>query len=534
MNIFDPSFIGRLQFIFLSIELFIIFIFFVLSLKDIKIQFIKIRRKTWLILILILALNLFLSLNYSASYELGIEIDEWTYMGVGKNILLYQKTDSCIYGDNYNCLQSQLIVPPAYSFVVAISYFFFGINPYSTILVSLLSSLLSITTIFLISYLLFKNDKISLWSALFAGVHPTLMVFSTKPVNMTFSTFFVLFSILLFLLSYKKQSKKLIYLTIFVLAFAASTRYENFLLIPLILISSAFLFRFKKIFKLMGAWLVFTSLYIPVQLQILSSSNKYGIGSHLPHYEDFNQLISCLTFSNPYCTFFENLTWITSTFNNYLMIIFFIFFVIGFIVLWKKQKMNLFFLMLWVAIFSLIPFFYGSGHALRFLVPPMMPFLIISGNGAYWAIDKIKNKKCKLHFDKVFVILLCVFATFFLFNYDYSFYSETVEDDGELPKLWRLERENAIELNKKINHSCYMVNDGYNENFFNLYMDVNYVSEDPYNINKLLIEDKCVIYYVLNDHVWPPVPMNYNLIVLFSKDIADDYKIRLYKLSLRK
>jgi len=283
----------------------------------------------------------------------------------------------------------------------------------------------------------------------------------------------------------------------------------------------------------MYAWLIFAVLYIPIQLQILSSSNKYGIGSPLTHQQEFNELINCLTFSDlPYCRAFERLTLIIDYFNhNYLMAIFLISFIIGVIILWKKNKNNLFFLILWITLFSLITFFYDEiifiGLAERFSIALMMPFLIISGNGAYWIIDKVKKKNYKLPYSKILIILLCIFVAFFLFNY------ESLRFDDEKLYEGRLEREFATEMINKINRSCYVINIGSNINFFNLYMDVNFVNEDLHNINKLLIEDKCVIYYVKNDDLWSPIADTYNLTILFGKDIDVDNKIKIYKLSLK-
>ncbi|MBI2134877.1 glycosyltransferase family 39 protein [Candidatus Woesearchaeota archaeon] len=180
-----------------------------------------------LIFILGSALRLFVFPHYHIMY-----VDEPSYLEAAKNINQKFQPVICEYGPdlNENCRVSPK--PPAWPFLISIAFKLFGLNNYVALYLSSILGSLSIILVFLFVYLLFKNEKIALWSSFFLALTPVYIIWSNSAETNNPSLFFVLLTLLFFVLYLKTQEKPALVMTALLLIFAPLVRFENIILIP--------------------------------------------------------------------------------------------------------------------------------------------------------------------------------------------------------------------------------------------------------------------------------------------------------------
>ncbi|MFH1234309.1 MAG: glycosyltransferase family 39 protein, partial [Candidatus Diapherotrites archaeon] len=183
----------------------------------------------------------------NASYNNGVATDGWVFSESAKHIVkggLFVK--DCAVGNLQQCeLYEQVLFPPGYPFLIAITYLLFGINSLYASMISAVLSSLTILLVFLICRQLFKNDTIGLFAAAIFAFFPLDLVFANTGNARPTSIFFMALTFFFYLLAVKKNNAKIWALTAVSLSYAIYVRQENsVLLIPMV--AGLFLFDFFK------------------------------------------------------------------------------------------------------------------------------------------------------------------------------------------------------------------------------------------------------------------------------------------------
>src|SRR3989338_8855761 len=207
---------------FLNIAL--IMLFLGLSSNTIFKEIKEIRKNTiiWLFVILLVALSVRLFLVPQSHIFL---IDESFYMSSAKNIILHSKSFMAT-GDYPK--------PIGWPVLLSIAFFFFGISNYTAIYTSTFFGAASVILIFLMTYFLFKNEKMALYSSLFLAILPIHIIYSASAETAIISSFFILATLASFLLCIKHREKSLAFLALFIFLFTIQIRLENILLVILL------------------------------------------------------------------------------------------------------------------------------------------------------------------------------------------------------------------------------------------------------------------------------------------------------------
>lgn len=377
---------ARIELIFAFINFILILAFLFANFKEIKFNFKNINKKTWFFLFLIILFGFVLRISFPYCIDFNgnstyvLQGDELTYMNQAKNIL--NKGASRLYtSDNKPYTYVQI----GYPFLIAISYKIFGLKKLGPANVSLFFSVLSILLIFLVSYLIFKSKRISLFSSFIFSFLPLNIFYSTSMLSESSSVFFILLALLSFLVYIKNKKTKTLALSILAFAFSLCIRKENLVLIIPILI----LLLINKI-KIKSKKFIFPFfllvLIIPNILTIYSIPWLYS----LLGFEGIQFDISNIIYNIKYA---------------FLLIaglhpIIFSFFLCFGIYSLRKNK-NMFFLLTWLLIFLIIYILYSVPKSsiysqypavwTRFLIQCYPAFCIIAGYGIYNFIKTIKN-----------------------------------------------------------------------------------------------------------------------------------------------
>jgi hypothetical protein len=403
--------------IFLAITFFLLISSFIWSFKDLKNLFKKIDRKTWIALLLIFLVGLSLRV-FVAPHTDRVLFDEDMYLQIGQNIVLYGKAGMCDYGDLEQCYIIWLNKQPnGYPFLMSFT-FLFGTGETAAHYVTAIISSLTILTVFFISYLLFENKKISLFSSLIFSFIPIAIRWAPTTCSDTVFLFFMGLTVFAFLSYFKSKDNKVLLFSFVSLAYAIQVRPEGVLLIGVILI--LFLIFAKDLFyilsnkKLLAILIIFSILIIPHLLH-LNAVKDEGWGTEQDklsfEYVDNN-------FETNAGFFFE---------NTRFPLIFTIFSLIGVagMIISKKFKEEIF-LGLWFIIFftQYLLFYAGSfdyGTDVRFSLTMYIPVAIFAGFGAFFisksAGDLVNRffKNKYVHFAATIMIAIIIILAFIPF-----------------------------------------------------------------------------------------------------------------------
>ena len=275
------------------------------------------KDKRVLLLLALIFLAGFCLRNFS--YSNGIPTDGWVFAESAKHIVkdgLFVK--DCAAGNLESCaLYEQVLFPPGYPFLIALTYFAFGVNSIHASVVSAMLSALTIPLIFFICRELFKKEEIGLFAALVFAFFPLDLIFASTGNSRPASIFFIALTLFFYLVSLKKNNGKMWALTALAFSYSIYIRQENVVLLaPMIL--GAFLFDYfenatpKKISapekmrvlaeKFLPASCIFFLSQLPVQVWVLLASplgpqRLFGSGAAS---ERAFKIASDLFFSNPY------------------------------------------------------------------------------------------------------------------------------------------------------------------------------------------------------------------------------------------
>jgi 4-amino-4-deoxy-L-arabinose transferase-like glycosyltransferase len=331
----------------------LLIILIVVNFKEIKKHFSRINRNVWLIVISIFILGLYLRTAIPICDANDTLI--WEHVFVGKDIL---------EGGNRPRGMTQ---PIGYPLLLSIVFLISGVSYASLITFNLLLSSLTLTIVFLISYIITKDEMSSIFSMLFLALFPMSIIFSQYGATEITSVFFVTLSVLFLVISLESRSTKMFLLVFVSLALSCYMRLENiFIFTSLFIICYVILIKNKReLKKLLVPIMVFALLSIPIYFLISRGEETFGkYPEQFP--PDFDWDFYRETFSIKYLP--ENLIFTIDKFLNSslypAMLYFFVIISLVFIRRFTKLAVPV----LWVVL-SLL--FFGRFWALKFVNPDL-------------------------------------------------------------------------------------------------------------------------------------------------------------------
>lgn len=211
--------------------LFAVFIALAVLLRsNLTSPFKKISAKSWIILMVIFLSGLVIRVWVFPHQHL-MYIDEPWYMETAKNLVQKHQPMICEYVD-YGVESCELTPKlPVWPFLLSIAFQVFGISSLTAFYFNSVIGSLTLILLFLLAYLLFRNEKTALWSALFIAVMPLHVLWSTSVETNIASVFFVLVSIILFLIFVQSRKWLICALLLLGFFFTIFLRPENFVLL---------------------------------------------------------------------------------------------------------------------------------------------------------------------------------------------------------------------------------------------------------------------------------------------------------------
>ena len=399
----------------LIINLLLIVISICLGYRDIISGFKKIKKSTWIILIIILLFGFYLRM-FVAPQSHHIFFDEDIYLNIAQNIVNEGKACLCNYGNTencFNCISNKQ--PYGLSAFYAIFFFLFGVSETVAVNVSIIIATFSILLVFLVSYLLFRKEKISVYSALVFTLIPIHIRWSVTQALGPLLVFFSLLTILLFLIYLEKRKVFILFAFFCTFAYTCQIRPESMLMT--VVAASFFIFMDNKIFKTVRDWkfLIALALFLILILPTVEHTDNMKYDNWGASGNMFSKDIIKRNLADNSKFFVE---------NTRFPLIFTIFSIIGIIFgLYKYPKKIIPFIIWFLLFFAIfIPFYAGSfnyGKDVRFSLNLYPSVAIFCGLGFYLLnlilLKKFKQKKQFAELSIHILIMLLILLSFIPF-----------------------------------------------------------------------------------------------------------------------
>ena len=383
--------------------------FIIFNLKNIFLLFSKIKRKTWILLLLIFVIGFVLRF-FVVTHMHNLYYDEEAYLDIAKHISSKWNNCLCLYNVDGDCKFCGFSFKSiGYLFILGIFFKLFGVSSLVAFYVSSLFGSLTIMIIFLFSYLLFKKEKIALLSSLVLALFPLHIRWSGSAAAEIVSLFFIITTFLFLFIYFEFRKFKYLILAVLVLIFSMTVKEENLLLLPFF-----FLFfivkRFskKRLYIAIGIILI---LFIPfvlgnILLQTGTTIEDSYAGSRYTFWKQ-GKILSFEFFIN---NIFRNFLFFVNI--SYSMVIVILFFFIGLYYLWRYNKRLWIILFLWLfSITALFSAFFEDPlnfSEVRHYMPALLSIILFSSFGMYY-FSKIKFiQKIKGLYIIVGILLLSV------------------------------------------------------------------------------------------------------------------------------
>jgi 4-amino-4-deoxy-L-arabinose transferase-like glycosyltransferase len=457
--------------------------------KKIIKQFLGIDRNVWFWLIAILFLGLFVRLVTPQTHR--VYFDEDIYENIAQNILNSGRSILCNTGTPTSCEEYILNKQPnAFPFLLSIVFAIFGVKEHAAFGMNVIIGTATIALVFLVTYLLFKKEKIALYASLIFSVIPMHIIWSTTVASEPSLTFFSLLTIFIFLIFIKEKKRDLLYLLAAVFTFTLQVRYEAVVMGIVLLMGFFFLKKNPKtIFikhrdSLLFALLIVLFLAGPhfVHLSHANKTDSWGASG-----EKLSLQYVKHNFSTNFMFFFE---------NTRHPVVFTVISLIGFLVGMKVYKRETLFVLVWFsAFFGVYLLFYAGsfnfGVDVRYSLSMFPAFAVLAGIGLLVIESFLKSFTKEFH--AVAIVVMIVLISFYFFipyvttiwresfegreSHDFSmFVAETRIDDDcyiltHVPSMYMISGKKALqtwncrnkEVMKKIfsKTDCVVFDEGY-------------------------------------------------------------------------
>lgn len=208
----------------------------------------QIKGKIFLVcLIGVFILSFFVRFYKLSDFPVGFHIDEAIIGYTGYSLILTGKDTN-----NTNSLYTEVFgdfIPIGYHYLAIIPIKLFGLTEFSTRFPGAFLGALTAALVYLVSYSIFQNKKISIVSSLFFALSPWHIVLSRASSEAVASLFFIVAGFYLILQSIRKENKTLLYLGTALLCISFFFYHAARLFVPLLYLATIFLFNFFWKFK---------------------------------------------------------------------------------------------------------------------------------------------------------------------------------------------------------------------------------------------------------------------------------------------
>ena len=458
-RIFLPSLLP----LFFTMSFLLLVTFFVLNFRNIRKQF-KVKRFTWMILILIFLLGISLRILtpiYMTTYN-----DEFAHMDTGKNIVTYGRADVCTVGyTDFEKKDCGLFNEPAgFPYVVGLFFLFLGVSETSAYAVNVIMGSLLTVMVFLFCFLLFRNEKTGLYSAFVVSILPLYILLSRNIEPDPVSAFFILLTFLSFLLFFKIRDVKTGVFATSILAFSMSIKQENILLIPLVFLLAILFVDLKNLKQTVKNY---KSWFLAVLFIILVTPHVFHLSLEL--YPALFYGKTTATAVGGQVIKMENIVMNAQILNkvingSFYPILINLFLVIGLIYAFKKHRRVGIFLIIFFSLYMFVYLAYSATIVEKYLITGLIPLICFAGVGMYaveeFVVSKLRgiSRESVVNFAIPLVIFLVLFLFFVPYFYEIREGSKPLNVRHGYPRdiLHYNEREAIKMMDEKIDN-CYIV-----------------------------------------------------------------------------
>ncbi len=440
----------------------------------------KIRKKTWLALMVIILAGFLLRATTPQIHR--IYFDEDIFENIAQNILNSGRAILCNTGTPTSCDEYILNKQPnSYSFMLAITYAIFGVGEAPAFWLNIAIGSITVLFVFILSYVIFRNERASVYSSLIFALTPLHIIWSATAASEPLMVISVILTIITFIFYLENRKFSILLLFGALFAFTMQTRHETLLLtMPLAIL---FILKGKPIQSIekcgkhyLIAVMFVIVLLIPHFLH-LEYANKDSWGSSgeklSAQYLEHN-------FSTNSSFFYENTRYpLFFTAVAFLGIIYSLRFDIKYSV----------FLLAWLTTFFTVYLFfyagsYNSGVDAKYSLAVAAQLSIFAGMGFFFA-DKSIGKL--LPFAPLLIIISIIAAFYFFVPYVTEVWEESFEA--------RQYHDFALRTAERINSSCYILT-----HVPSMYIVNGKKSAQNWNVNspgmmkKILENTDCIVY----------------------------------------
>jgi len=364
-----------------TISLLFTSIFFLLNFHRMR-EYFKIRRYTWVILTLIFLLAI--SLRALTPVYLTTYTDEFSHIEVGKWIAFYGKAGMCEeFPDSREVSCWLFNEPVGFSYIISLFFLVLGVSEASAYAVNLVMGSLLAVIVFLLCFLLFKNERAGLYSAFILSILPLYILLSRNIEPDTVSAFFIILTFLGFLLFSKIRDFKTGMFAMGILAFSVSIKQENVLLIPLVLLLMFLFVDLKEVrcaLKNKKSWFLFVLFVILATPHILHLS--------LELYPAFFYGKSTATAVGGQLIKVENIGMNAEILNramdgSFYPLLINLFVVIGVLHVLRKKRREGVFLVIFFLSYMFVYLSYSATIVEKYLITGLLPLICFAGVGMY-------------------------------------------------------------------------------------------------------------------------------------------------------
>jgi Dolichyl-phosphate-mannose-protein mannosyltransferase len=396
--------LGRFVGSSLRIHLLLIFVLLIFVIKSMWKQFSRVKLISWILLGVIVLLGVY-QFWFVAPHTHRVYFDEDIYTSIAANIATQGIALKTNYGTPQKCIEGEYNKDPSgMPAVVSLAFSMFGVDEYLASRVTVTISILTIILIFILSYLLFANELLSLLASLMFVLLPETIIWAP---TVAAEPYFVFFAALAFvgLFQYLKTFKaRDLFFALLVVAYAAQTRPEGILLLIPFQIALFFAKDFTdnlKDKKFILSWIGFLILIIPQFLTFaVFRQENWGAGDS----SMFGLSIFLYNLKTNFLYFFENLR-VPVLFSSLAVLGFFPF------RKWFKEKITL--LAFGAVFFVIFLFFYAGsynyGTDVRFSLILNIPLVILAACGVI-LINSLLVKRIKLWLLVIIWIILFILS----------------------------------------------------------------------------------------------------------------------------
>jgi hypothetical protein len=293
----------------LRFHLLLILAFLMISIKPLFDWVKRIKPLTWIALILVFIFGIY-QFWFVGPYTHRVYFDEDIYLNIASNIALQGQATKTNFGTPTQCFEGEYNKDPSgMPALVSVFFQFLGVNEYLGSRVTVIISSLSILLVFLISFLLFGSEILSLFAAFIFTILPENVIWAPTVAAEPYIVFFAGITLLGILLYARTRENKALFLALLGLAYTAQVRPEGVLLLLPIEAYLCFDLELEKKLNEKGFVAAWTGFFILLLPQFFNFGAFRGEGWGATGVPMFGLMHFINNFRTNLWYFFENTRW---------------------------------------------------------------------------------------------------------------------------------------------------------------------------------------------------------------------------------